>query len=123
VDVFSCSVPSAPRDKQLTTEEAKTVNELFPAGSHEAHGRLTRFMEQKVSAYARDRNFPGKPGTSVLSPHFAAGTLSARTAVRLARDKNHGKLRDGHEGLNVWISEIAWRDFYKHILVAFPYVW
>lgn len=59
----------------------------------------------------------------MLSPHFAAGTLSARTALSHARAKNSGRLSGGQEGLDMWISEVAWRDFYKHVLCAFPHIW
>ncbi|KAF8540485.1 putative deoxyribodipyrimidine photo-lyase Phr1 [Trichophaea hybrida] len=100
----------------------QTVRSLFPAGSHEGLSRLFRFLDQKASAYATDRNIPSKPGTSVLSPHFSAGTLSARTAISHARAKNNNKLSGRQEGLNTWISEVAWRDFYKHVLCAFPYI-
>jgi deoxyribodipyrimidine photolyase len=26
-------------------------------------------------------------------------------------------------GIRKWIAEMAWRDFYKHILVDRPYIW
>jgi deoxyribodipyrimidine photo-lyase len=109
--------------KTLTPAEKATVLTLFPAGSHEALSRLTTFLSQKGRAYAEDRNIPAKPGTSMLSPYFSAGTLSARTALHHARAVNGGKLAGGQAGLDTWISEVAWRDFYKHVLVAFPYIW
>jgi len=121
--LFVSDLPSPPSNKTLTPTEQETVRSLFPAGSHEAFSRLSRFLDQKASAYATDRNISSKPGTSVLSPHFSAGTLSARSAISYARAKNNGKLSGGQEGLNTWISEVAWRDFYKHILCAFPYIW
>jgi deoxyribodipyrimidine photo-lyase len=109
--------------KSLTPVEKATVLTLFPAGSYEALTRLATFLAQKGRAYAEDRNIPAKPGTSMLSPHFAAGTLSSRTALHHARVANGGKLAGGQAGLDTWISEVAWRDFYKHVLVAFPYIW
>ncbi|KAF8248960.1 deoxyribodipyrimidine photo-lyase-like protein [Wilcoxina mikolae CBS 423.85] len=120
--LFVSDLPSPPPNKTPTPTEKETVRSLFPAGSHEALSRLSHFLDQKASAYATDRNIPSKPGTSVLSPHFSAGTLSARTAISHARTKNNNKLSGGQEGLNTWISEVAWRDFYKHVLCFFPHI-
>ena len=61
--------------------------------------------------------------TAVLSPYLAAGVLSARTCVSKAKDANNGYLDGKNAGLATWISEVAWRDFYKHVLVHWPYIW
>ncbi|KXL46442.1 MAG: hypothetical protein FE78DRAFT_89434 [Acidomyces sp. 'richmondensis'] len=120
---FTSPIPPAPSSKRLTTEESLRFASLWPAGEHEARARLGRFIKEKVSEYASMRNFPAENSTSLLSPHLAAGTLAARTAVRAARDANSTtRLDGGQEGIRGWISEIAWRDFYKHILVQWPYV-
>jgi len=40
----------------------------------------------------------------------------------MARDVNSTKKLDGGiEGIRGWISEVAWRDFYRHVLVHWPY--
>jgi deoxyribodipyrimidine photo-lyase len=122
--LFECDVPQAPESKRLEPEAAARFGALWPPGEHEAMKRLEMFCEEKVGGYAERRNIPSMTGTSSLSVHFAAGTLSARTAVRYARDRNTTKKLDGgNEGIQTWISEIAWRDFYKHVLVNWPYVW
>lgn len=122
--LFECEIPAAPESKKLVPEAAARFQALWPAGEHEAMKRLEMFCEEKVGAYAKNRNIPSMTGTSSLSVHFAAGTLSARTAVRYVRDRNTTKKLDaGNEGIQTWISEIAWRDFYKHVLVNWPYVW
>ncbi|KAK0624908.1 DNA photolyase, FAD-binding/Cryptochrome [Bombardia bombarda] len=121
--LFECDVPHAPEGKTLSEEEAKVFHALWPAGEHEAMKRLAKFCEDAVGGYGRNRDLPSTPGTSNLSVHFASGTLSARTAVRTARDSNKTKKLDGgNEGIQTWISEVAWRDFYKHVLVHWPYV-
>ncbi len=54
----------------------------------------------------------------------SAGTISGRTCVRTARDRNKTKkLNGGNPGIMSWISEVAWRDFYKHVLANWPHVW
>lgn len=122
--LFQSEVPDAPQAKRLSPEAAKRFRAMWPAGEREAMKRLDMFCEEKVGGYAKNRNIPSTTGTSSLSVHFACGTLSARTAVRYARDRNNTKRLDGgNEGIQTWISEIAWRDFYKHVLVNWPYVW
>lgn len=117
-------LPAAPEGKRLTDEEAARYAALWPAGERAALDRLAKFAEERIGRYHERRNFPAEAGTSSLSVHLAAGTLSARTAVRYARDRNKTKKLDaGIEGIRVWISEVAWRDFYRHVLVNWPYIW
>ncbi|KAK4161099.1 putative deoxyribodipyrimidine photo-lyase [Cladorrhinum sp. PSN259] len=121
--LFECQVPEAPEGKRLSEEERRRFEALWPAGEHEAMKRLFKFCDEAVGKYGHNRNIPSNPGTSNLSVHFASGTLSTRTAVRTARDRNNTKKLDGgNEGIQVWISEVAWRDFYKHVLVHWPYI-
>jgi deoxyribodipyrimidine photo-lyase len=122
--LFESNIPSAPENKQLTPEEKKRFKSMWPPGEHEAQERLQKFLKEKAKKYAASRNFPAENGTAVLSVHFAAGTLSARTAVYRAREASGTKKVDsGPEGLMTWISEIAWRDFYKHVMAHWPFVW
>ncbi|KAK8198622.1 DNA photolyase phr1 [Zalaria obscura] len=122
-DIFDTPIPSAPENKKLSEEERKRFTHLWPAGEHEALERLERFLNQKIGVYKSTRNFPAANSTAMLSVHHSAGTLAARTAVRSARDVNSTKKLDGgNEGIKGWISEVAWRDFYKHVLSHWPYV-
>ncbi|KAI9846823.1 MAG: hypothetical protein M1838_001146 [Thelocarpon superellum] len=120
--LFASKVPEAPEGHQLSNEETKRFHSLWPAGEHEAHTRLAKFLKERAGKYKDARNLPAVAGTAVLSPHFATGTLSARTAIRRARDGNSHKLDGGSAGFITWISEVAWRDFYKHVLAHWPYV-
>lgn len=122
--VFDVSIPEAPPNKRLSKEEKKRMESLWPAGEHEAWDRLETFLNEKIGRYQTTRNFPAQNSTSKLSVHFSSGTLAARSAVRMARDSNRTKKLDGgNEGIQGWISEVAWRDFYKHVLANWPYVW
>ncbi|CAK4031779.1 Deoxyribodipyrimidine photo-lyase [Lecanosticta acicola] len=121
--LFDAEIPSAPPNKTLTEEEQKRFANFWPAGEHEARERLDRFLNDKVGKYKDTRNFPAENSTAMLSVHFSAGTLAARTAVRSARDVNSTKKLDGgNAGITGWISEVAWRDFYKHVLANWPYI-
>ncbi|KAI9801841.1 MAG: hypothetical protein M1833_002155 [Piccolia ochrophora] len=121
--IFDGHIPDAPENKKLNEEEKKRFRSLWPPGEHEAHERLHKFLNEKVGNYKDARNLPAANGTAMLSVHFASGTLAARTAVRSARDANSTKKLDGgNAGIANWISEVAWRDFYKHVLAHSPHV-
>lgn len=123
-EVFEKPIPAAPPSKAIKDEEFKQrLGSIWPAGEHEAQNRLERFTKEKIKNYAASRNLPAANSTSLISVHLSAGTLAARNAVRCARDTNSSrKLDAGSAGHGTWISEVAWRDFYKHVLANWPYV-
>lgn len=122
--LFESKIPDAPENKKLNEGEKERFRSMWPAGQHDAHQRLVKFADERIGEYAAHRNFPAEQATSSLSVHLASGTLSARTAVRTARGLNRTKRLDGgNEGIQAWISEVAWRDFYKHVLANWPYIW
>lgn len=95
---------------------------LWPAGEHEARRRLRAFINDRIGDYKADRDFPAIDGTSTLSPYLAVGAVSARQCLRAALEANNGRIESGRAGAACWISELVWREFYRHILVAFPRV-
>ncbi|KAJ9614708.1 DNA photolyase phr1 [Knufia peltigerae] len=123
-DLFTSQIPQAPASKNLSQEEKDRYRALWPAGEREALERLNRFLQERVRSYHETRNTPSANATSILSPHLAAGTISARTVVREARDAAPNKklTDDRKQGHSMWIGEVAWRDFYKHVLCHWPYV-
>ena len=122
--LFDCPIPQCPERIRLDPKEVEYVRSTWPPGEKEALGRLQKFLNEKIMDYKEQRDFPGSNGTSVLSVHFAAGTLSSRTAVNMARELlGNGTLDTGNKGITCWISEVGWREFYKSILVNFPWVW
>ncbi|KAK5165810.1 DNA photolyase phr1 [Saxophila tyrrhenica] len=121
--MFSTPIPRAPPNKSLSDEERTRYAHYWPAGEHEAESRLHRFINEKINKYKETRNFPAANSTSLLSVHFSSGTLAARTAIRIARSANNAqKLDAGKAGIVGYISELAWRDFYKHVLCHWPFV-
>ncbi|MGZ8784149.1 MAG: cryptochrome/photolyase family protein [Acidimicrobiia bacterium] len=77
------------------------------AGEEGARLRLESFNPLEYEA-TRDR--PDLAGTSSLSVDLKFGTISPRTIIRAL------------EGLPAepFIRQLAWRDFYAHLLAAFP---
>ncbi len=86
------------------------------------HQVLQDFLQDKAISYDEQRDIPFAEGTSGLSVFLALGVLSVRQCVFSAYQQNGYRLCGGQAGLDVWISELIWRDFYRHLLVGFPYV-
>lgn len=79
--------------------------------------------ESRISRYGIGRNLVSENGTSRLSPYLAAGVLSPRACLRatMALEKNKLKVGRG-SGTEMWNTEISFRDFYGHVLAAWPRV-
>jgi deoxyribodipyrimidine photo-lyase len=93
----------------------------WPAGENAALKRLQRFAEDGLRHYDAQRDFPALDGTSTLSPWLATGAISVRQCLNMALTARR-ESSAGENGIDTWISELCWRDFYKHILVGFPHV-
>ena len=98
------------------------LRSLWPAGEEFARRRLAIFAADDIAEYERRRDLPAEPGTSQLSPYLAAGVVSARQCLHAALGANRGEFDGGNQGAVTWINELLWREFYKHILVGYPWV-
>ncbi|MCH2133481.1 MAG: DNA photolyase family protein [Phycisphaerales bacterium] len=96
--------------------------ELWPAGTDEALRRLDRFLDGFVKRYHIDRDWPSLDGTSSLSPYLAVGAISPVTAVRRLLDTYGDDLPNWPQGPACWLSELAWREFYRQVMHFFPVV-
>ncbi|MCG2580319.1 MAG: deoxyribodipyrimidine photo-lyase [Marinobacter sp.] len=93
---------------------------VVDTGENAAHDQLETFLRETAGNYREQRDFPTIDGTSQLSPYLANGVLSGRQCL-IAVHQAQGEAGN-QEGLNTWINEIAWRDFYIHILYHYPRV-
>ncbi|GGA68466.1 deoxyribodipyrimidine photo-lyase [Neiella marina] len=93
----------------------------YAADGQEVIAQLRQFSAERAARYRADRDFPAIDGTSVLSPYLAIGSLSARQCLaRLSHD--HGSPWELAEGAKTWLTELIWREFYQHVMVAWPHV-
>ncbi len=106
--------------KQITGYHSKVDPSLWPAGEHAARKCLSKFINKNLFSYAKQRDFPALDGTSLLSPYLSAGMISVRKCFMTALKANDFQLSTEKEGAIVWMTELIWRDFYKHILAAVP---
>lgn len=82
-------------------------------GESGARERLRRFLDGPVQRYDTDREIPGVPGTSRLSPHLRFGEISPARIWDQAR-------ATGSEAAEPFLRQLAWREFSWHLLVHFP---
>jgi len=91
-------------------------------GERSAQKRLRCFVEGPIHTYITGRNLPAVDGSSILSPHFRFGTLSARAAVHAALASLAQGRRVSRPDVFIWIDELVWREFFQQVLAAFPRV-
>lgn len=91
----------------------------FPAGETNARHKLDQFIANSIHDYDLARDIPSMQSTSDLAPYLATGSISPRLCYVQAKKAllaPNAKTKD----INRWISELAWRDFYRHVLVTKP---
>ncbi|KZT26858.1 hypothetical protein NEOLEDRAFT_1177049 [Neolentinus lepideus HHB14362 ss-1] len=129
-------------------KDRETMRDVWPTGTEAAKQILARFLHTKARStqmgpsnplsegaessekkaralvYKDSRDKADKDTTSRLSPYLAAGVISARECVRQAMKlQGLNKIQATRDtGLGTWLMEIAWRDFYNHVLSAYPRV-
>ncbi len=96
------------------------LQQRWPEGEEAADAALANFVGSAIDDYQQARDIPARDGTSRLSPYLAAGVLSPGQCLRAALAANHGELDSGNAGIQTWITELLWRDFYLHLLAGFP---
>ena len=92
----------------------------YPGGERDAMRRLERFVGGAVERYADDRDFPALPGTSQLSAYLSVGAISPRQCLHAAQLARAGNPQQA--GIDTWVSELVWREFYRHVTFLFPHV-
>ncbi|MFA7260278.1 MAG: deoxyribodipyrimidine photo-lyase [Aeromonas bestiarum] len=97
-----------------------TPDPRWPVGEAEAQRRLHAFLEQAVLDYGETRDFPAQAGTSILSPYLAAGIISPRQCVGALQQRLGYRPQSKAQPGFVWLNELVWRDFYRHLLVLVP---
>ncbi|PWY97937.1 hypothetical protein BCV70DRAFT_165980 [Testicularia cyperi] len=79
--------------------------------------------ESRLYRYSEGRNLMNENGTSRISPYLAAGLVSPRECLRRTKALTKNKLHVGRDsGAAMWNTEISFRDFYGHVLAAWPKV-
>lgn len=87
----------------------------LPLNEHEAHEHLGEFSKT-MPDYKTLRDLPATEGTSRLSATLASGAISLRQCMHSAF--SHPKADSA--GVQTWLSELIWREFYHYLLYWRP---
>jgi deoxyribodipyrimidine photo-lyase len=95
--------------------------DLPPAGPGPARERLDAFCEEDVYRYAERRDYPADDATSRLSPYRAWGCIGVReTHERTREAMADAPDEDAAESVEEYQQQLAWSDFYTHVVEARP---
>ncbi|KAK0490822.1 DNA photolyase, FAD-binding/Cryptochrome [Armillaria novae-zelandiae] len=146
--LFDSSIPAYVGGFELDDPIKEKMALIWPAGEEKALLMLDRFLKTKARSshmgvadplasgeeesksssrivkYDTHRDAADSDTTSRLSPYLSAGVISARTCVRSTMKLLGVNKVDGGKttGIGRWVQELAWRDFYISLVVAFPRV-
>ena len=88
------------------------LEEPFAPGEKAARERVTAWLRSGIDRYD-ERHDRLAGGTAEISPYLHFGCLSPRELEQRALDH-------GGAGARAWVRQLAWRDFYAHVLLHNP---
>jgi len=105
-----------PIGKEKFIELRNLLNNDFSmfTGEEKARECLADFMNAKLCSYNENREYPFLDGTSHLSHYLTTGQLSVREVF------NAATMMPFSLGQEIFIKELAWRDFYNMIYYFHP---
>jgi len=96
--------------------------EIPAAGTAAARRLLEAFLEDDAYRYEDLRDYPAEECTSRLSAHLKFGTIGIREVDERVREALEGSAGDRRESVVEFRSQLAWREFYSHVLYFNPEV-
>ncbi|MCX5978822.1 MAG: deoxyribodipyrimidine photo-lyase [Chloroflexi bacterium] len=115
--------PTSTVDRTLLDAHALPTAQIdqLPAPGERAARKYADAWQKSINKYADRRNaLADNAGTSRLSAALHIGLLSARELV--ARQLPLPPMQEGERsGERLWVSQIAWRDFYTQVLWHAPH--
>ncbi len=95
---------------------------LLEAGERAARDRLKNAVDHVITHYGSQRDFPASDGTSRISQDLRHGLISIRTVYAACINAREKANTIERKGIDIFIKELAWREFYFAILHHFPNV-
>ncbi|MDR6983794.1 deoxyribodipyrimidine photo-lyase [Rheinheimera pacifica] len=124
VSCYARPKPLAPAELKLpdwpVLKAGDNSSAEWPVAEHDVLQLMRAFCREKVQNYQTARDFPAIEGTSKLSAYLAIGVVSAAQCIARLQLEAADSWQQDKSGAEVWLSELIWREFYKHILLAYP---
>ena len=94
---------------------------MLEPGEQAAQSRLEEFCGAAINAYQEQRNFPANPGTSRLSAALKFGVIGVRSVwAATVTALEQSRSDETQASIQTWRQELAWREFYQHVMYFFP---
>lgn len=94
---------------------------LLEPGEVAALEQLEEFCERYIQSYDEQRNLPSVPGTSMLSAALKIGAIGIRTLwAKTVEVLEATRSDEARASITTWRQELAWREFYQHVMFFFP---
>jgi deoxyribodipyrimidine photo-lyase len=100
----------------------ETDADLPEPGERAARNRIKHVVSDIIRDYSERRDIPSVNGTSRLSQDLRFGLISIRTLYRMLDDELKSARGAPRHSIEIFIKELAWREFYFAILHHFPHV-
>ncbi|WP_051216227.1 deoxyribodipyrimidine photo-lyase [Ferrimonas futtsuensis] len=112
--------PAVATPATIEFDAAKESSTLWPVAPGTPQRVLNRFITERINAYHLYRDRPDREATSALSPYLSLGMISANSCLHAVLSQAPEAIQEQPGGPFTWVNELAWRDFYRHLLVAWP---
>ena len=86
------------------------------AGTAAARNHLQAFCNGPIYRYEERRDYPAAGCTSRLSPHLKWGTIGIREVYEAVSEAGRAATGVAAESVEEFESQLAWREFYAHVL-------
>jgi deoxyribodipyrimidine photo-lyase len=100
---------------------ASGLRDAWQPGEDGAARALNDFSRDAVTFYGEERDYPGRAGTSRLSPHLHFGELSIRAVWRSFVDRARHRPTSEVEKVEIYLRQLGWREFAYHVLYHYPH--
>ena len=93
----------------------KKFDQYWKPSEEEAHKSLKEFINNRISKYGIDRDYPSINGSSKLSPYIRNGQIH----VAAIYDKSSKDIKK-NTSIRKYINELGWREFSHSLINYFP---
>lgn len=100
----------------------KTSACLPEPGERAARDRMRNAVSNAIRRYSALRDIPSEEATSRISQDLRYGLISIRTLYAKIAAQHRSSRGSTRDSIDIFIKELAWREFYFAVLHHFPHV-
>jgi len=93
----------------------KKFEKYWNVSEQESDIQLKKFLNERITKYSNDRDYPSLNGSSKLSPYIRNGQINVNKIWL-----NCSKLKNKNIGVRKYLNELGWRDFSHSLINYFP---